>query len=218
MDREPIVLSWELIDRAHETFLQAEPRDLMYKVSTRLIEDYWGNDEEISDALGVLLLTWNSAFYRFGRLNLDSIQDTLSKNKSILTEFRSKDITTYQEGGKCKIVNLYGQFLDSLGITGKAGSKNEGKQSRSPVSVAKALHLLCPKFFPLWDNEIARGYGCKWPSSEKSFDYYWKFLGLTAEQVRNLESDRKSDFQYPNLSTLKLIDEYNYVHFTLQRI
>lgn len=218
MNRETIVLNWELIDRAHETFLQAEPRDLMYKVSTRLIEDYWGNDEEISDALGVLLLTWNSAFYRFGKLNLDSIQDTLSKNKNILTGFRSRDITTYQEGEKYDIGNLYGQFLDSLGITGKAGSKNEGKESRSPVAVAKALHLLCPKFFPLWDNKIAMGYGCKWPSSEKSFDYYWKFLGLTAEQVKKLERDGKSDFQYPNLSTLKLVDEYNYVHFTLQRI
>ena len=218
MNREPIVLTWELLDRAHEKFLQLEPRDLMYKVSTRLIEDYWGNDEEVSDGIGVLLLTWNSGFYRFGKLNLDSVQDTLSKNKNTLIRFRPRNITTYHKEEKYEIGNLYGQFLDSLGRTGKLGSKNEGKEPRSPVSVAKALHLLCPKFFPLWDNKIADAYGCKWSSSEKSFDYYWEFLIITSEQVRKLESDRKSAFQYPNLSTLKLIDEYNYVHFTLQRI
>jgi len=119
---------------------------------------------------------------------------------------------------KDDIGNLYRQFLDSLKITIKSKNDNEEKESRSPVAVAKALHLLCPKFFPLWDDKIAKGYRCKWPSSEKSFDCYWKFLGLTAGQVRNLESDRENEFQHPNLSTLKLVDEYNYVHFTLKMI
>ena len=31
---------------------------------------------------------------------------------------------------------------------------------KSPVAVAKALHLLAPNFFPLWDNKIAGAYGC----------------------------------------------------------
>jgi len=31
---------------------------------------------------------------------------------------------------------------------------------RSPVSVSKALYLLAPNFFPLWNNRISREYGC----------------------------------------------------------
>ncbi|QRF75328.1 hypothetical protein Thermo_00824 [Thermoplasmatales archaeon] len=218
MDREIPLLTWELLDKAHIKFLEAEPRDAMYKVSTSLIEDYWGSDEEMSNALGVLLLTWNSAFYRYGKLDLDSIQNTLSKNMKVLNRFRSRDITTYQEHEKGEIEQLYGQFLVSLENTGKIGRKNEGKKTQSPVSVAKALHLLCPNFFPLWDDRIARGYGCKWRKSEESFNNYWEFLGLTANQVSKLGSDRNNDLQNAKLSTLKLVDEYNYVHFTLQRI
>jgi len=97
MDSENICLNWKLLDEAHKKFLDVEPRDLMYKVSTRLIEENWGNYEEISNALGVLLLTWNSGFYRYGKINFDSIQDTISRNKDALTRLRSSDITTYHE-------------------------------------------------------------------------------------------------------------------------
>jgi len=95
MDGETTRLNWKLIKEAHKEFLDAEPRDAMYKVSTHLIEEYWGNDEEMSNALGVLLLTGNSAFYRYGKINFDAIQDTISKNKDAINRLRSRDITTY---------------------------------------------------------------------------------------------------------------------------
>ena len=134
---------------AHKKYLEEEPRDAMYRVSTRLIENYWGKDEEISDALGVLPLTWNSAFYRYGNLNFDLIQDALSKNMKKLDKFRLRSITTCNENEKDEIAELYKQFIISLKNTGKLGSKNEGKETFSPVSAAKTLHLLCPNFFPL---------------------------------------------------------------------
>ncbi len=53
------------------------------------------------------------------------------------------------------IKNLFGRFLDALQI---ADGKMKGR--KSPVAVAKALHLLGPGFFPLWDDRIAREYDC----------------------------------------------------------
>jgi hypothetical protein len=49
-------------------FATREPRDAMYRVATKLIEFSWGDHEEVADGLGVLLLTWNQAFYRYGKL------------------------------------------------------------------------------------------------------------------------------------------------------
>ena len=43
-----------------------EGRDSMYRVATFLLAKWWGRYAEMVDALTVLLLTWNSAFYRYG--------------------------------------------------------------------------------------------------------------------------------------------------------
>jgi hypothetical protein len=46
------------------TFEAKEPRDSMYRVSTFLIGEWWGDPARLVDALSVLLLVWNSSFYR----------------------------------------------------------------------------------------------------------------------------------------------------------
>ena len=212
------VLTWELLAESHRKYLEEEPRDAMYRVSMRLIEQNWKNDAEISEALGVLLLTWNSAFYRYGTLNFDLIQEAISKYKSRLYKLRQRSIVTYCEDERGEIEEIYGLFLIALKNTGKIGNKNEGQETYSPVSVAKALHLLCPNFFPLWDDKIAIGYGCKWYNSILSFDKYWKFIGITSSQVNKLESERKVEDHEDLPSTVKLIDEYNYIHFTKRKI
>ena len=38
----------------------------------------------------------------------------------------------------------------------------EGGNRKSPAATSRALHLLAPNFFPLWDNWIAQAYGCMW--------------------------------------------------------
>lgn len=212
------VLTWELLGESHRKYLEEEPRDAMYRVSMRLIEQNWENDAEISEALGVLLLTWNSAFYRYGNLNFDLIQEVISKYKRRLYKLRQRSIRTYREDDRGEIEEIYGAFLIALKNTGKMGNKNEGQVTYSPVSVAKALHLLCPNFFPLWDDKIAIGYGCRWYNSILSFDKYWEFIGITSSQINKLESERKVEDHEDLPSTLKLIDEYNYIHFTKRKI
>ena len=208
-------LTWDKLIDAHKRFIKEEPRDAMYKVSTKLINENWNNDSEISTALGILLLTWNSAFYRYGSLDYDLIQKAVSKNKRDLNMFRKRNILSCEQTDRDKIKLIYECFLDSLRRQGKPSTKNEGKISYSPVSVVKALHLLCPTFFPLWDDKIAKSYGCSWSSSKSSFDKYWMFMMIIKEQIPQLckDTDRPSELNGAN--PLKLIDEYNYVKFTL---
>jgi hypothetical protein len=80
--------------------------------------------------------------------------------------------------------------------------------------VAKSVHLLSPKFFPLWDNKIARGYRCHWKNSNKSFENYWEFMKINQKQVAHIRSQSQAPETLKEISVLKLINEYNYVHFT----
>jgi len=86
------------------------------------------------------------------------------------------------------------------------GSK---KATCSPVAVAKALHLLAPRFFPLWDLKIANAYGCRYSADPASI--YLRFLikirGL-ARAMGNVHIEGTSK------TVVKLIDEYNYARFT----
>ncbi|MHB8360203.1 MAG: hypothetical protein ACYDAO_05135 [Thermoplasmataceae archaeon] len=208
------VLTWDILEKAHALYLEEEPRDAMYKVSTYLISNFWDNDFEVSSALGVLLLTWNSAFYRYGDIDYLLIQSSISRHKTLIDDFRRRDIWSCSETDKESIREVYRDFLNSLRCKGKKNRKNSGKLSFSPVSVAKALHLLCPTFFPLWDTKIATRYECYWRSNEASFENYWNFINISKEQIINLIKDLKKPSSLEGLGELKLIDEYNYLRFT----
>ena len=209
------IVTWDKLRKAHEIYLKEEPRDAVYRVSTKLINENWNRNKDISNALGVLLLIWNSAFYRYGSLDYELIENSISKTKVYLDTFRRRDIISFVQPDKERIESIYGIFLNSLRSIGKLASKNAGKISYSPVSVGKALHLLCPNFFPLWDNKIAKSYDCMWKSSKSSFDNYWKFMMISKEQIRLLYSDNDIPPELKRLNPLKLIDEYNYARFTL---
>jgi hypothetical protein len=77
-----------------------------------------------------------------------------------------------------------------------------------PVSVAKALHLLAPTFFPLWDDKIAKGYQCHYSCNPSG--QYLKFMTISKNMVESLRG--KVDARGSTL--LKVIDEYNYAKFT----
>ena len=210
------LLTWKLLERTHSKYLSEEPRDAIYKTSLKLIEDNWNDLTELSNSLGFLMLTWNSAFYRYGSFDYDLIQKCLVKNKGKLDNFRQREILSLKNNEKEEIGRIYKDLLHSLAAKGRNGGKNEGKVAYSPVSVAKALHLLCPGFFPLWDNSIAETYGCKWGSADTSFENYWQFMMKSLMQVTNLSEQKNLPITLRNSGILKLIDEYNCILFATE--
>lgn len=180
-----------------------EKRDAMYKVATFLVSYFWGRPSEMADGLGVLLLTWNQAFYRYGVFDFDRLERWIQENMQQLEAFRSREISSLSSADDPVIRQLFEMLLDALAID---SGKSNG--SRSPVAAAKALHLLAPGFFPLWDTSIARAYNCYYTyrPSEKYVSFCHVIKGL-ADVVRNYayRSDR---------TVLKLIDEYNYARYT----
>jgi len=176
----------------------------MYKTATFLVEHFWGEPRDMADGMGVLLLTWNQAFYRYGSFNFSLLEDVLRANMPTIERLRARDIQSLVEADEPTIKQLFLAFLDALQI-----AEGKKKGCRSPVSVAKALHLLAPGFFPLWDDKIARAYGCYY--SRDPVRKYLTFAYEMQELARQLQEHVPPGC---GRTFLKLIDEYNYAKHT----
>jgi hypothetical protein len=196
------------IRRGSIEFKKHEKRGAMYKVASFLLEYYWGKPEDMANALGVLLLTWNQAFYRYGSFDYEKLEKCIADNLALLGNFRNRDISSYSNEDASTIKAIFYEFLEALQIEG--GKKGGIK---SPVAVAKALHLLAPAFFPLWDDKIARAYECFYKQDPGK--KYLLFCKLTKEMAGRY----RSLFDLTSKETLvKQIDEYNYAKYTKQWI
>ncbi|MBP9043304.1 MAG: hypothetical protein KBG49_07430 [Spirochaetes bacterium] len=186
-----------------EEFEKHEKRDSMYKVSMFLVTYFWGRYSDMADGLGVLLLTWNQAFYRYGVFDFDKLEKSIADNFKQIESFRRRTILSLSTEDENGIENLFKIFLDTLQID---SGKMKGR--KSPVAVAKALHLLAPCYFPLWDNKIAQAYGCNY--NENPEEKYVSFCKITKEIAGTV----KNYFNEFNKTLPKLIDEYNYSKYT----
>lgn len=183
--------------RAHER------RDAMYKTATFLVDHFWGRPAEMADSLGVLLLTWNQAFYRYGPFDFAKLETCIAANLPALEAYRARSILDYGAQDDAPIKALFAAFLAALAIA--EGNKAGGQ---SPVAVAKTLHLLAPGFFPLWDRKIALAYGCDY--ARRPAEQYLAFLRSAQAMARALQRVSLP----PGKTLLKLLDEYNYAKFT----
>jgi len=86
-----------------------------------------------------------------------------------------------------------------------------------PTGVSKVLHLLNPKFFIMWDREIARAYGVN-PNPEGYLEFTLmmrelgrKVLSMCSERYgwRNPEAELARKYRGKPLT--KLLDEYNWL-------
>ncbi len=185
-------------------FNDQEERDAMYKVATFLLDEFWGQPADMADGLGVLLLTWNQAFYRTQSFSFDELEACIKTHLPQLSEYRKRSIDDFTDTEVPDIKKIFSDFLDATRL--QSGSR-EGY--RSPVGVAKALHLLAPGFFPLWDSDIAEAYGYSTVSDSNPEDYV-KFC----REMRAFVSEVK-EYNHPSdKPVLKLVDEYNYSKYT----
>ena len=191
--------SIEDLQEARKVFLSNEPRDLFYRVATELIELAIKEKTKVtlSEALAVLLQTWNRAYYRFRPFDdghFDKIDYLVEKYaKEIITDFRNRSILSLCENDEDKICKIFGAFEQVLG----------------PVGAAKSLHLLAPQFFPLWDRAIAEAYSVPMGSVGTNAGRYWDFMEISRKQYETLNKILPQEKNF-----LKSIDEYNYCHYT----
>jgi len=201
---EPIPGKSEFLRRVGEYERSEDVFEAMYKVATFLVDHFWGEPAEMANGLGVLLLTWNQAFYRYGPLSLVRLEECIKRRLASLKDFRDRDILDFTSADEHDVRDVFIDFLQALQI-----SEGKMKGRRSPVSVAKALHLLAPAFFPLWDDKIARAYGCYYNNDPQG--RYVSFCHIT----KQIAGGVRGYAARTDKTLTKLIDQYNYVKYTL---
>jgi hypothetical protein len=201
---ETLNLSPSEFERGYLAFQAREPRDAMYKTATFLVRHFWGQPRKMADGMGVLLLTWNQAFYRYGYFDFARLEETLRANVAVIEELQPRNILSLAQADEHTVRHLFLAFLDALRIT-----EGKKKDCTSPVAVAKALHLLAPDFLPIWDYSIARAYGCNYNlhPARKYATFAYKMQALARQLQDRVPPGGDRTF-------LKLIDEYNYAKYT----
>jgi len=183
---------------AHQVFLNNEPRDLFYRAALELVK-LARNDHTcltLGEAVAVLLQTWNRAFYRYRRFSDEHLQDIegfIDRYWQTLGSFEERSIESFNRADEPTAMDLFGDLEKIVG----------------PVGAAKCLHLLAPRFFPLWDREIATAYGLTLQKTGKNGRLYCQFMQITQRQVEALGGE-----QAIGRNPLKALDEYNYCRYT----
>ncbi len=199
-NRPSIAVTSTNLREAHRVIEQLDPRGIIYRAALELVNRairQRGTSLTLAEAVAVLLQTWNRSYYRFhdfSELHLKSIDAVLSQNYAELMNFRRRSIRGLRQSDELRVAKLYAAVEAVLGAVG----------------AAKCLHLIAPRFFPLWDRAIAAGYGCRLKKAGQNAEHYWKFMRITADQCASLPIGRQD-------GVLKALDELNYCTFTIPR-
>jgi len=186
------------LETAHTRYFnEVSTEDLFYRVATELVDLTIHKKTEnvsLSDAIAVLLETWNISYFRFHPnerlLLLSKIKTLLENHNRHIDDFRQRTIEEFCDNDVETVKAIFHEFETSLGRTG----------------AAKCLHLLAPRFFPLWDAAIAKAYK---QGKGDGADQYCSFMEKTKNQVKELGGEKEI-----KRNPLKALDEYNFMTIT----
>ncbi len=154
----------------------------MYRIARFLIKEWWADEAKLVDALSVVLLTWNSAFYRYGAFDSGALEACIRENRPVIEGLRKRNISSLVQADH----GLTDELFKSLS---KALARVEEKKLETPVGCVKALHLLAPNFFPLWDQYIAPAYKCPYKYELFPHIAYRVFCDRTREIAGSVETE-----------------------------
>ncbi|MBW2974071.1 hypothetical protein KY346_06815 [Candidatus Woesearchaeota archaeon] len=173
--------------RVHKSFDELEKRGSFYDMALNLIS----KDFEI-EAYLLILATWNFASFRYvvNSFDLNGFKKLVAECKKEIKDLKGLEIRNAD--------------LDSVSETIK---KAYTELSLSPgvkfTGAAKLLHLMNKDLFVMWDGHIRKHYNLG-----TSPEDYLNFLKKMQEEFKEINWEGERTFA-------KVIDEYNYVKFTL---
>jgi len=149
--------------------------------------------EKTIDAIVILLFCWNFAAQITKKLTREKIRRVIIKSMPLLKKVEHCNITNLEKINKKDIIIIFNNFKHIFGQTG----------------ASKALNLLNPQFFVMWDTKIRQGMrkqikGIKNGGSGK--EYFIFLEGIQQIIIAN----HLTNYYKPN-EIAKRIDEYNYV-------
>lgn len=181
---------------------RSEPRFFCYDLATQLIkkaqeissQDWYEDDNTVKGVL-LLLYTWNFAAKQTKKLNFENVRKLIHNTKSDLKSLEKYCIRTVDNDAWVLIESVFDKFRNLLGQTG----------------ASKALSLLNPKLFVMWDTAIRKRLNRALISgimNGENGEYYVIFLQGIQKIIKKYRIVEK----LPEDSVVaKKVDEYNYV-------
>jgi hypothetical protein len=162
-------------------YWRKEKRDAMYRIALDYTRRNIDRHADMADGLAVMLLTWNQAAYRYGAPDPAKLERFLRDESAAIDRFRGMDVRRFDEKTDGTAVRrVFRRLLSAMRV--------KDNRRRSPVGVAKALHLLAPEFFPLWDVKIAQMTGVSWGNdSDKAAGRYVEHMADAKKEILELE-------------------------------
>ncbi|HEX8086947.1 MAG TPA: hypothetical protein VF529_21870 [Solirubrobacteraceae bacterium] len=187
--------------RARELYEEHEPRDLFYRVALELLQRTRAGESAftLTEAVAVVLLTWNRRFYihkdtpSFDPQHVADIDALLDRHRDALDSYHGRSIESLTDDERDAVEAIFDELERLLG----------------PVGAAKALHVLAPRFFALWDRAIAQGAGFYLDKRGTNANRYWRWMLKTQGEAADLGGEAAWG---PGL--LKRIDEYHYCRYS----
>jgi hypothetical protein len=209
-----------------------------YIWASKVVAEAWGKGEQdnidirgIVSGIMILEYSWNDVFYKDGLFDQKELEECINGHLALISGLRDRESNSINKAeSKRMICQLFGDCLRAL------RKRNSGV--RGPVAVAKCLHLLSPRFFPLWDTSIASATGHHWGSPVDTLvaaECYLCFMQYTQDLITHVIADFAekrgvslegavdaflqeyqaivgSEIRWKTI--LKLIDEYLYIEYT----
>jgi len=160
------------------------------------------NNQPITIRAVNFLRRWN----RRVRINNKQLQIAYQDIPEDILDWTLQDLHLWEN--RIQITNIFTNSIATVRYTG----------------ASKALHILNPKSFMMWDDRIRRGYGCC-----ENGEGYFNFLLRSQKEIREIIRTYTND--YPGnrrisqriyaggvKTIVKLLDEYNYVKHTKEWI
>jgi hypothetical protein len=201
------------MDNLYEDFFdpsnafQDEPRYFCYELATELInkaranaENWYLNENTIKGIL-LLLFTWNFAARETKKLNFKNVGKIIQECELELKELEAYSIEDIDTKIEEKIIKVFGKFKELMGQTG----------------ASKALSLLNPKLFVMWDTKIRKRLNkelIKGINNGETPESYLKFLYGIKDIIEKYQIKDKLP---QSVNVAKKIDEYNYVKIIMSR-
>ena len=184
----------------------SEPRAFCYDLASQFIleakseaDNAWYDDIKTTKGVLLLLFTWNFAAVRTKKLNFDNVGNLIRKNQDDLRLLEAFSIQSADEKAWGVIEKVFASFMELLGQTG----------------ASKALSLLNPHLFVMWDTAIRKRLNKELIPGIKngeSAQYYVTFLRGVQAIIKEYGIAEKLP---PGSLIAKKIDEYHYVKIVM---
>lgn len=172
------------LQNAHAIYIEHEPTAYAYRLTQYLLA---GDAFSGGEAIHALMRIWTP---KGPQGTPAGIAQVLEATADARGTFAGRPIASLDDNDHASIADIYTAFRTEVGAVG----------------AAKALSVLHPRFFPIWDTKVAIAYiGWKWRNDHAPPAHYLTFMAYAREQCISAVNEA----EYGE-TLLKTLDEWNY--------